>query len=426
MKRTLFLLLLVGVGLLACTSSANEAVPDPEPQPETYNYSELVGPSSEVIPLLPAPYATTSVSRTAEYEAWNGRKPIAPAGFAVNAFAEDLSRPRWLLPLPNGDVLVAESYQNRIRLLRDTNGDGVADIRPILLDGLNRPFGMAYHNGQLFVANTDAVLRFAYTLGETTVSSSSTKLLDLPASGYNNHWTRNLLLSPDASTLYVSTGSATNAAAPGENAAGVDEDLNHPYRCTVLRMNLDGSNVQVLARGMRNPMGLAVRTGTTDLYTVVNERDGLGDNLVPDYMAHIEANQDYGFPHYYFGSLPDPRHTARPSKTPNVPAYALGAHTASLSIAFPPSSWPARWQGAFVGQHGSWNRSKPAGYRVLFVPFNAQGQPYSSGQNFLTGFLVDSTAFRVTGRPTDVKFAADGALLMTDDQQGVIWRVKPQ
>lgn len=424
MRATILPLLLVLT--IACSSNTTEDAEQPiQPQP-AYDYSNLVGPSAEVIPLLPAPYATSSVARTGAYEPWNGRKPTAPAGFVVNVYAEGLSRPRWLLPLPNGDVLVAESYQGRIRLLRDTDGDGDADERPILLDGQNRPFGMAYHDGQLYVANTDAVLRFPYTLGQTSISASGTKLLDLPAGGYNNHWTRNLLLTPDATGLYVSTGSASNAAAPGENGESVQEDLNHPYRCTVMRMNLDGSNVQVLAKGLRNPMGLAVRTGTNELYTVVNERDGLGDDLVPDYLTRVRPNQDYGFPHYYFGTLQDPRHTTRPSKMPDIPTYALGAHTASLSVAFPPACWPAQWQGAFIGQHGSWNRSKPAGYRVLFVPFNADGQPYGNGQDFLTGFLVDSAAFRVTGRPTDVKFAADGALLLTDDQQGVIWRVKPQ
>jgi glucose/arabinose dehydrogenase len=398
-------------------------------------------------PPLPKPFDTPSVTKHPKVLGWPaGKAPTAPAGFAVTAFAADLDNPRWPYVLPNGDVLVAESRTlppkkpkpdanpadekgkresktvtggsaNRITLLRDADGDGSPEVRETLLDGLNQPFGMALLGDTLFVANTDAVLAFPFKVGETKITTPGRKVLDLPAGGYNNHWTRNLLASKDGTKLYVTVGSGSNVAEHGT--------ANELLRACVLEANPDGTGLRVFAGGLRNPVGLAWEPASGALWTAVNERDHLGDDLVPDYMTSVRDGAFYGWPWAYAGTNEDPRRKGeRPdlvakSVAPDVP---LGAHTASLGLAFyTADKFPAKYRGgAFVGQRGSWNRSQFAGYKVAFVPFQ-DGKPAGGPEEFLTGFLVnDNEAY---GRPVGVAVAKDGALLVTDDAGNRVWRV---
>jgi glucose/arabinose dehydrogenase len=402
------------------------------------------GPS----PALPAPDTAASVTRLATLVPWpDGRTPTAPAGFEVSLYADGFQRPRWLHVLSNGDVLVAESANaggwrdtlmppdqvaarwasgnrghsaNRITLLRDTDHDGRAERRIPLLWGLNQPVGMLYLNGWLYVANTDALVRYPFQPGDTAILAAPRRVLELPAGGYNNHWTRNVVASADGSRLYVSVGSATN----------VDEervDERDPRRAAILELAPDGSGMRVFASGLRNPLGLDWAPGTRTLWTVVNERDGLGDDLVPDYLTSVRDGGFYGWPYAYWGRHEDPRQRGRrPDLVARsiAPDFALGAHTASLGLAFyRGSTFPRRYRGgAFVGQRGSWNRSSLAGYRVLFVPFE-RGRPSGPAQDFLTGFLADSAAGMAFGRPVGVAELPDGSLLVADDPANRIWRV---
>jgi glucose/arabinose dehydrogenase len=308
---------------------------------------------------------------------------------------------------------------NRIVLLRDADRDGVAEIRRVLLTGLNQPFGMAMVGDTLFVANTDAVMRFAYRPGAATAPGPGRKILDLPAGGYNNHWTRNLLAARDGSKLSVSVGSASNA---GEH--GMQEEVR---RANILEINTDGSGERVFGAGLRNPVGMSWNPATGALWTAVNERDRLGDGLVPDYITSVRAGGFYGWPYSYYGQHPDPRLAGqRPDLVAQAisPDYALGAHTASLGLAFyTHSAFPARYQGgAFVGQHGSWNRAAFSGYKVVFVPFR-DGRPSGPAEDFLAGFMPNPASGVAHGRPVGVAVAADGALLVADDTGGMIWRV---
>ena len=398
-------------------------------------------------PALPAPERSLLPTvRIATAKGWEaGQAPKAAAGLAVEAFADGLDHPRWLHVLPNGDVLVAESDSppkestgvkdwvtqqvmklagartrasaDRITLLRDADGDGRAELRAVFLDGLNSPFGMALVGNDLYVANTDAIVQVPYTEGQTRITATATKLSELPAGPINHHWTKNLLASPDGSRLYATVGSNSNV---GEN--GIENEAN---RAAILEVERATGRTRTFATGLRNPNGLAWEPRTGALWTAVNERDELGDDLVPDYMTSVRDGGFYGWPYSYFGSHVDDRvEPPRPDLVARalVPDYALGAHTASLGLTFyTGTTLPAKYAGgAFVGQHGSWNRSVPAGYKVIFVPFR-DGRPAGLPEDVLTGFLDDAGNAR--GRPVGVAQDRAGALLVADDVGNVIWRV---
>ncbi len=399
-------------------------------------------------PELPAPESSLLPTvKIATAKGWAaGQKPTPAAGLAVTAYAAGLDHPRWLYVLPNGDVLVAETNApakesagikdwamkqvmkvagagvpsaDRITLLHDADGDGVVDARSTFLEGLHSPFGMALVGGDLYIANTDAVMRFPYREGQTSITEPGTKLTDLPAGSINHHWTKNLIASPDGSKLYATVGSNSNV---GEN--GLENETN---RAAILEIDRKTGQWRVFASGLRNPNGLAWQPQSGALWTAVNERDELGDNLVPDYMTSVRDGGFYGWPYSYYGAHVDTRvDPQRPDlvATALAPDYALGAHTASLGLCFyDGSALPARFSGgAFIGQHGSWNRSVPAGYKVVFVPFH-DGRPDGQPEEVLTGFL-DSNGDAL-GRPVGVAIDKSGALLVADDVGNTIWRVSP-
>jgi glucose/arabinose dehydrogenase len=399
-------------------------------------------------PNLPAPESgMLPTINTARAVGWpEGAAPIAAEGLIVARFAEGLGHPRWLYLLPNGDVLVAESATqpsrgggvagwvannvqrgagafeegaNRIVLLRDADRDGVAEARHVFAENLNQPFGMALLGEYFYVANTDAVLRFRYSAGATQVAGEPEMVLRLPyRAGDNGHWTRSLVVNADATKLYVGVGSASNIA---EEGMAVEEG-----RAAIWEFNPDGSGARVFASGLRNPVGMDWASNGA-LWVAVNERDLLGDNLVPDYMTSVRDGGFYGWPYSYFGQNLDAR--VRPQRPDLVaaaiaPDYALGAHTASLGLHFyRGEALGARYRGgAFIGQHGSWNRREPAGYKVIFVPF-ANGAPSGPPQDFLAGFLNDRD--QAQGRPVGVAADATGALLVADDVGDIVWRVAP-
>lgn len=381
-----------------------------------------VAAAPEAVQELPKPFQTPSVNNPAKVIGWpEGHTPTALEGFSVRAFAK-LENPRWIYVLPNGDVLVAQSKTeaktspNQISILRDANKDGEPEVRETFLSGLNQPFGMVLVKDTLYLANTDAVLAFPYKPGQLHGEGKGVKILDLPAGGYNNHWTRNLVAGPKGAKLYVSVGSASNVAENGTN-----EEI---LRANILEINPDGIGLRVFASGLRNPVGMAWEPVTGELWTAVNERDELGDDLVPDYLTSVRDGGFYGWPYAYFGNHEDPRRKGeRPDLVEKaiVPDVPLGAHTASLGLAFyRGDTFPEKYQGgAFIGQRGSWNRSKFAGYRVAFVPFNA-GKPAGPAEDFLTGFLANDT--EAYGRPVGVA-VSDGALLVADEPGNVVWRV---
>ena len=407
-----------------------------------------VAAGSGATPTLPAPRSslipTVNIAPAVGWPA--GMSPSGPPGTAVNAFASGLDHPRWMLVLPNGDVLVAETNAppkpedakgirgwimglvmaragaktpsaNRITLLRDSQGRGTADQRFVLVDGLNSPFGMAWVDGTLFVANTDAILRFPLPLGDTHITAAGEKVADLPAGPINHHWTKNLVASPDGRTLYVTVGSNSNA---GER--GMEAEVG---RAAIWQLDTASGILRPYASGLRNPNGMAWEPTSGALWTVVNERDDIGSDLVPDYLTSVVDGGFYGWPYSWFGQHVDERvQPARPDwvARARVPDYALGPHTASLGLAWSGgTTLPAEFaQGMFVGQHGSWNRRPHSGYKVVFVPF-AQGRPSGLPQDVLTGFL--SAEGKAYGRPVGVALGHDGALLVADDVGNAIWRV---
>lgn len=372
---------------------------------------------------LPEPMATESAIKTSKVIGWPEEKtPIAPAGYRVVKFADGFQNPRWVYVAPNGDVFIAESQTtgksaNRITLLRDADGDGIADSKNTFLENLNRPFGMLVLGDYFYVANTDALWRYTYKAGDKTITGKGEKLLDLPAGGYNNHWTRNLIANADGTKIYVTVGSGSNA---GEN--GMEHERR---RANILEINPDGTGEKIYAAGLRNPVGVDWEPVTGKLWTAVNERDELGDQLVPDYITSVEENGFYGWPYAYWGKNPDPRlNDAREDLVAEsiVPDFALGSHTASLGLAFNRSE---KFQtGAYVGQHGSWNRAEFAGYKVVFVPFE-DGKPTGEYKDFLTGFIADEEKSEVYGRPVGVAFAQQGYMLVTDDSGHTVWAVLP-
>ena len=375
---------------------------------------------------LPHPFATQSASKSPNVVPIPASPSLnVPPGFEVNVFAEGLDRPRWLALTPTGDVLVTETRQNRIRLLRDDDGDGTADQMQTFAgseNGLNIPFGMAFANGSFFLGNTDAVLRFPYSSGQDQLTGPGQKIADLPGGGYNQHWTRNVVVGPDGQTLYVSIGSRTNV------------DREPLPRASVQTMTLDGANQQTLAYGLRNPVGLDFHPETGDLYTTVNERDGIGDDLVPDYFTRLQPGEFYGWPYAYLRpDLLDPRQTrgdrslspdlAAQTRTPDV---LFEAHSAALGLQFyDGETFPQRYRnGAFVAFRGSWNRSQGTGYKLVFIPFDQAGRPQGYYEDFVTGFLLDPNGPTTWGRPVGLLVLPDGSLLFTEEMNNRIYRVQ--
>jgi len=428
-------ILVLAVAAIAAACSP----PSHEPQ------KNLVGPH----PILPAPdKSTIPTLNFSNAKGWpEGAAPHAPAGFTVTKFAGGFDHPRWLYQLPNGDVLVAESTTvppppktledrlgiwlmkgagengmsaNRITLLRDTKGEGRADMRATFASGLHQPFGMLLLGDKFYVGDTDALLRFSYRPGATHLDGAGEKILALPKGGYNNHWTRNVFANAAGTKLYVTVGSGSNVGEHGP--------ANESHRANILEINPDGSGLRVLASGLRNPNGLAFEPTTHALWTTVNERDFLGNDLTPDYFTHVEDGGFYGWPYSYWGKHVDARVTPqRPDLVAKAltPDYSLGAHVAALGLAFyTASAFPSHYQGgAFIGEHGSWNRKPFSGYKVVFVPFR-DGEPAGDPEDFLTGFMAaDSSADY--GRPVGVIVAKDGSLLVADDVGNAIWRVAP-
>ena len=399
-------------------------------------------------PTLPAPQdSLIPTVHIAPAQGWPaGTQPTPMKDMRVTALATGLEHPRWVLVLPNGDVLVAESNAppkpedakgikgwamklvmkwagagvpsaNRITLLRDADGDGVAETRTTFLHNLHSPFGMALVGNALYVANTDAVLRFDYQSGQTTITGPGTKLIDLPAGPLNHHWTKNLIASPDGSKLYVTVGSNSNV---GENGMAAEAG-----RAAIWEVDRQTGAHRVFASGLRNPNGLGWQPDTGALWTVVNERDELGNDLVPDYLTSVKDGAFYGWPYSYFGQNVDRRvQPPRPDLVAKAiaPDYALGSHVAPLGLAFAtgPALLPALASGAYVGEHGSWNRKPRSGYKVVFVPF-ANGQPAGLPLDVLTGFV--SPDGKAWGRPVGVAVDPRGALLVADDVGNAVWRV---
>jgi glucose/arabinose dehydrogenase len=437
MTRTRNLLLLFAflgstVAMGACTNAStfaeiNGVGPTPQlPEPDTS--------------LIPTINVVDAIGWT------DGQQPASSPGTTVTSFARGLDHPRWLHVLPNGDVLVAETnapprpddakgikgwffkrYQkkaggavptaNRITLLRDSDGDGTAETRTALLANLNSPFGMALVGNTLFIANTDAVVKVPYVEGATEIREAPQKVADLPGGTLNHHWTKGLIASPDGRKLYAAIGSNSNVA---EN--GIDQEQG---RAAIWEIDIDSGATRVFATGLRNPVGLAWEPNTGALWAAVNERDELGNDLVPDYITAVKDGAFYGWPYSYYGQHVDDRvEPARPDlvATAIAPDYALGSHTASLGLAHSGSNTlpPAFKDGMFVGQHGSWNRKPRAGYKVIFVPF-ANGRPSGTPIDVLTGFVLDNGD--AMGRPVGVAIDRRGGLLVADDIGNTVWRV---
>ena len=427
------LLLAITTGLSACGENARLQVTDGSgPSPQLPEPNKTLIPTVNIAPAVGWP---------------DGGKPTAAPGTQVAAFASGLDHPRWLYVLPNGDVLVAETNAppkpedgkgikgwvmkkvmaragagvpsaNRISLLRDADGDGVAETRTVFLDNLNSPFGMALVGNDFYVADTDRLLRFQYQPGSTSISGPGQPVTDLPGGPLNHHWTKNVIASRDGKKLYVTVGSNSNVA---EN--GMDQEQG---RAAIWEVDPATGQHRIFASGLRNPNGLAWEPHSGQLWTAVNERDEIGSDLVPDYITSVRDGGFYGWPYSYYGQHVDVR--VQP-QDPNLvakaiaPDYAVGPHTASLGLTFAePGVLPPPFdQGALIGQHGSWNRKPHSGYKVLFVPFSADGKPAGKPIDLLTGFLNDDG--KAMGRPVGVINDGRGGLLVADDVGNVIWRV---
>lgn len=389
--------------------------------------------------ITPARTETIPTVKVASVVGWaDGVKPIPAAGLAVGQFAAGLDHPRWLYELPNGDVLVAETNSppretkgiadwimgllmsragagvpsaDRITLLRDADGDGVAEVKTPFLTGLHSPFGMALVGDQLYIGNHDALVVVPYKTGETRITAKPSKVMNLPGGG--NHWAKNIVASPDNQILYIAVGSSSNI---GDNGMEAED-----YRANILELNLATKKMRIFATGLRNPVGMAWEPKSQALWTVVNERDMLGGDLAPDYMTRVDFGAFYGWPYSYWGGYEDKRVEARPDllQYTKRPDYALGPHTASLGLAF--GSLGSFQNGAFVGQHGSWNRQPVSGYKVTFVPFGDRGFPNGAMRDVLTGFLDKNG--KAQGRPVGVITRSKGDLLVADDVGNRIWRV---
>jgi glucose/arabinose dehydrogenase len=440
MSRHAFLRSTIAVAAALSTLGACAGIVETDEGPVA-SPPETVGPNPTIVPIDKHLLPTMQIAPRKGWAA--GEKPNAAAGVAVNAFATGLDHPRWLLVLPNGDVLVAETNAppkpddskgikgkvqkavqakagagvestNRITLLRDADGDGVAETRSVFISGLNSPYGMALVGNDLYVADSDAILKFAYKPGDTRIAGKGEKLTDLPAGTINHHWTKNVIASPDGSKLYATVGSNSNVA---ENGLAAEDG-----RAAIWEIDRATGAKRLFATGLRNPNGMAWVGGT--LWTVVNERDELGNDLVPDYLTSVNDGAFYGWPFSYYGQHVDDR--AQPQNPALVakaipPDYALGAHVAALGLApAAKTALPVPFaNGMFIGEHGSWNRKPPVGYKVVFVPF-AGGKPSGQPVDVLTGF-VDAQG-EAHGRPVGVAIDAKGALLVADDVGNAVWR----
>jgi glucose/arabinose dehydrogenase len=438
-KLLLIAPILCTLGFGACSVGPTHQGPDASPNTSIGPNPTLPEPEKKAIPVV----------QIAEAKGWPpGMGPKAPAGVQVTAFASGLQHPRWLYALPNGDVLVAETAApprpedgkgirgavqkkmmekagsvvpsaNRITLLRDANGDGIAEQKTDFLTGLNSPFGMALIGNDLYVANTDAIVKFAYVSGATSITTPGTKLTDLPGGELNHHWTKNIIANKAGTKLYATVGSNSNVA---ENGMEVEEG-----RAAIWEVDVATGQKRLFASGIRNPNGMAWVPETGVLWTVANERDELGDDLVPDYLTSVKDGSFYGWPYSYYGQHVDERvQPPRPDMVAKAisPDYALGAHVAALGLVYADGgdagALPEQLAtGMFIGQHGSWNRSVPAGYKVVFVPF-ANGKPTGLPVDVLTGFVSENG--EAWGRPVGVELDKSGALLVADDVGNTIWR----
>ncbi|WP_295793976.1 sorbosone dehydrogenase family protein [Mucilaginibacter sp.] len=414
------------------------------PAPDPKQAFHVVTPIGQEVSLPPA-YQTAPVHNYCKVIGWPpGKTPQAPAGFRVQLFADSLDNPRNMIVGSNGDLFVSEANTevsglkkiganligisasqklgksaNRIILLRDTNHDGNADIKSVFLSGLNQPYGMLIFKDWFYVANTDGLWRFPYKTGQNHINSKGNKILSLPRGGYNNHWTRNLRLSADSTKIYVAVGSGSNDGEHGKE--------NEFRRAAILEINPDGSGEKIYANGLRNPNGLDIQPETKSLWAAVNERDGFGDELVPDFLTQVKKGGFYGWPYAYFGPHEDPTHkNENPDKVKQtlMPDLSLGAHTAPLSLCFYNGKDfpPKYYDGAFIAQHGSANRAELVGYGVAFIPF-LNGKPADKCGDFLTGFICDRKTRRVYGRPAGVANSKTGSLFVSDDAGNKVWLV---
>jgi len=434
MNAFVSILLIVFLSALnACNSKLNNG-----------SYKGSANTSGYIPDSLPEPHATPSVKNFSKVTGWkNGNTPKAPEGFTVTKFADGLDHPRWIYVAENGDIFVAESNTilkgvmkvgakisrkiktqhvgesaNRITLFRDADKNGIPESRFTFLENLNQPFGMLIIGNYFYVGNTDALKRFPYQEGVTTMKDTGTTLLSLPAGKYNRHWARNIITNKNRDKIYIAVGSGSNVA---EN--GLDQEVR---KANILEVNIDGTNERIYAYGLRNPVGMDWAPGTNTLWTAVNERDELGDELVPDYLTSVKDGGFYGWPFLYMGDHIDPswKNQRGPESKAIIPEVLLGSHTASLGLAFyDKKAFPSKYQnGAFIAQHGSWNRSIISGYKVVFVPFN-NGKPSGPPEDFLTGFVSNLEKSEVYGRPVCVALLADGSMLVTDDVTNTIWRI---
>ena len=412
MMKNYSLFLLTLAGIIAHTQCSSQQ-----------NTTSAVNPNQ-----VELPEPTESKRKNSKVIGWPAdKKPVAPDGFIVTMFADKaakLDNPRWIYVAPNGDILVSQAKTNKrtspnnIIIFRDADKDGTYEMNDVFLSGLNQPLGMLVQGNHFYVGNTDGIYRYPYTPGQLSIKDSGTKILDLTPDGYNNHWTRNIIASKDGKKFYISSGSASNVA-----EHGIDKERR---RACILQINPDGSDEKLFASGIRNPVGLDWNPVTGELWTAVNERDHLGDELVPDYVTSVKDGGFYGWPYAYFGPNEDTRHKGvRPDLVAKtiVPDVPVGSHTASLGLAFyTKDAFPKKYKnGAFVGQHGSWNRSTFSGYKVVFIPFR-NGKP-GKPEDFLTGFIANEDSAEVYGRPVGVTVLPDGSMLVADDAANTIWRV---
>lgn len=418
-KLTLPFLALATIGLASCQEKVSKEEKEEISQTEPDTVQTAIG---ELI--LPPPYATEPSVNQSKVVDWpEGQMPTAPAGFTVTKFADELDNPRNTYVADNGDIFVVESNTNgsadRITIFQDKDQNGDYEVRETFKDGLNSPYGVLILGNHFYIANTDGLYRFPYRAGQVKLEAEGEKIVELPAGGYNNHWTRNLIASEDGSKIYISVGSASNVA-----EHGMEEEQR---RAGILEVNPDGTGEVIYASGLRNPVGMAWNPVIKELWTAVNERDALGDELVPDYITSVKKGGFYGWPYSYFGQIVDPRMEGQAADLVAkaiVPDVPVGSHTASLGLTFyDGTAFPEEYRhGAFVGQHGSWNRAQLAGYKVLFVPFS-NGKPSGQPKDFLTGFVSASDKSQVYGRPVDVTVLPDGSLLVNDDSGNTLWKI---
>ena len=420
------LLLFLLIFNFAASAQVNEDLSEERKEELANRPPDVVKTAIGKLTLVP-PFSSESVEKNSKVIGWpEDKTPKAPNGFKVTRFADGFQHPRCTYIAPNNDVFVVEANTensaDRITILRDTDEDGMPDERGIFLDDLNQPFGMLVLKDYFYVANTDGLYRYPYKSGQMKIEAKGEKIVDLPAGGYNHHWTRNLLAGKNGEKIYISVGSASNV---GEY--GMEEEER---RANILEINPNGSGEKVYAAGLRNPVGMDWNPVTGELWTAVNERDKIGNNLVPDYITSVQEGGWYGWPYSYFGQIQDPRwaedpHTDLVEKA-IVPDVSVGPHTASLGLEFyTHDQFPEKYKnGAFVGQHGSWNRAEFSGYKVVFVPFE-NGKPQQP-EDFLTGFIANEEESTVYGRPVCVTTLPDGSLLVNDDDANIIWKVSAE